>query len=348
MNKNLIFTTIILFCVGYTFSQDTTYLDSKWNTSTKDKCSYFRVESKQDNLYQRIDYFNSTNQIQMKGTYESFDPEVKTGDFIWYHSNGEVKHVGEYRHNKEIGEHIWYFDNGEIEAVENYVNGVFHGLFKEYYKNGKISIYSSFKNGLQSGLTKYYRDDGSLQSEGEFKDGDKNGIWKFYDNEGELLGTQEFKTDYLIPEAKMILKLPNSKWSLADQKEGEYIFKREPIKNKNGLDIIPAIMVYIEDASDYEQDVTLYTIGKQRVFKSKGVNIDTMLIQDSDDYPLTYKNAYFIKSSYTSQGLDHIFFMIHIINKDNKGIQIYLDMTKDIAKDYEQEFWTTIRSIKEE
>jgi transcriptional antiterminator len=43
----------------------------------------------------------------------------------------------------------------------------------------------------------------------------------------------------------------------------------------------------------------------------------------------------------------HNLYMIHIINKDSKGIQIYLDMTKDIEKDYEQEFWTVIRSIRE-
>lgn len=34
------------------------------------------------------------------------------------------------------------------------------------------------------------------------------------------------------------------------------------------------------------------------------------------------------------------------VNANNKGIQIYLDMTKDTAEDYESEFWTTINSIK--
>ena len=63
---------------------------------------------------------------------------------------------------------------------------------------------------------------------------------------------------------------------------------------------------------------------------------------------MTYKNAYFIECSYKQNELDHIFYMIYIINKDNKGIQVFLDMTKDIADDYISEFWTTIKSIREQ
>jgi len=106
-------------------------------------------------------------------------------------------------------------------------------------------------------------------------------------------------------------------------------------------------MVFVEDASTYNQDVTLYSIGKQKPFKESGIKTEKILVQDSEGFPLSYKNAYFIINSYTTEGLDHLLFMIHIINKENKGIQIYLDMTKDIAEEYEQEFWETIESIRE-
>jgi hypothetical protein len=39
--------------------------------------------------------------------------------------------------------------------------------------------------------------------------------------------------------------------------------------------------------------------------------------------------------------------MIHILNKDKTGIQIYMDMTKDIAGKYEEEFVEILRTTKE-
>jgi hypothetical protein len=55
-----------------------------------------------------------------------------------------------------------------------------------------------------------------------------------------------------------------------------------------------------------------------------------------------------MKASYTQNGIDHIFYMAHIIDKHDQGIQLYLDMTKDLGDQYEEEFLTTIRSIKDE
>lgn len=333
------------------FGQDTTYFDSKWKESTVDNANYYRVEIKTNEVFERTDYFASNKQIQMQGEYLTLRPEIKIGEFKWYHANGKLKHIGEYSDNKEIGTHKWYFDNGGIEAIENYTIGQLDGEYKEFNRNGNAVSETSFSNGLQNGLTKYFREDGSLHSVGQFKNSDRDGIWKYYDEQGKLIGTNVFKTDYMIEEANMFLKLPNSDWDLSEKIDGDltqYYFKRTPIADKNGIDIIPAIMVFIEDASKYEQDVTLYSIWKRKPFMEKGIKIEQTLIQDNEDYPLTYKNAYFTKCSYTSNGLDHIFYMIHIINKESKGIQIYLDMTKDIADDYESEFWTTIKSIKEQ
>jgi hypothetical protein len=54
------------------------------------------------------------------------------------------------------------------------------------------------------------------------------------------------------------------------------------------------------------------------------------------------------KCSYTDQNIEHRIYMIFLIDKQNHGIQIYLDMTKSIGKKYEDEFVDVIRSIKEE
>ena len=342
----IIFSILTFNAIG----QDTTYFDYKWKETISTNAIYYRIDIKTENGFKRTDYISSKKQIQMQGEYISSDPDIKTGEFKWYHTNGELKHIGSYSENKEIGTHIWYFDDGKIEVIENYVSGVLNGEYKEFHKNKKPLLETSFTEGKQNGFTRYFRKNGSLHSQGQFKNGNRDGIWNYYDEQGESLGKSVFKMEYTIEEADMFLKLPNNEWKLTEKKIDniiQYYFKRKAIIDKNGKNIIPAIMVFVEDASDYNQDVTLYSATKRIPFMKKGTIIEEVLIQDSENYPLTYKNAYFIKCSYTSNGLEHVFYMIHIINEQNKGIQIYLDMTKDIAADYETEFWETIKSIRE-
>ena len=162
---------------------------------------------------------------------------------------------------------------------------------------------------------------------------------------------QSSKLDISIKEANMLLYMPNSFWKLVDYQKGnltQYIFKRESIKNTSGLDIVPAIMIYVDDAREYKQDITTYSIWKQKPFMEKGVNVDKILTWNDTDYPLSYPNSLFYKCHYTADNIEHILYMIHIINKHNKGIQIYMDITKDIDEQYIEEFLAVIKSIKEQ
>ena len=286
----------------------------------------------------------------MQGKYSSLEPEIKEGKFIWNHSNGNLKHSGEYSKNLQIGEHIWYFENGNIDAIENYQSGKLDGPFKEYYENGAISNETSFLSGQQNGVTKDYREDGSLYSEGNFKNGDRKGIWKYYNNEGAEIGREEYATDFNISEANMFFKLPNSKWFLSSKNidvKSEYVFKREGIVDGKGQEIIPAIMLYIEDASSYE-DLIVFAASKQMPFRSKGIDIDEIVVHENDNYPISYKNSMWYKCHYNSNGQEHLFYMIYIITQSKKGIQLYMDMTKSVAKEYEQEFIETLKTLKEQ
>jgi len=155
------------------------------------------------------------------------------------------------------------------------------------------------------------------------------------------------QTDPGVP-LPFIMKLPNSQWHLAvNEAPGHYIFKREPIKDAEGRDIIPAIMIYVEDASEYKQDVSLFWSRKMQPLTDNGVKVGKVLIQQDKDYPLSFKNAVFVTGTYTDSGVAHIIYMIYIIDKHNKGIQVYLDMTSELQAQYGQEFWTTVRSLKE-
>jgi len=145
-----------------------------------------------------------------------------------------------------------------------------------------------------------------------------------------------------------IFELPNNEWNLViDNPPKQYLFKRSPATDSTGRQIIPAIMLYSEDATSYKGDIAIFCSKKIQPFLDRGVKVPRILSWNVKDYPLTFKNALFAKGEYTSAGLDHIIYMIYIIDKHNKGIQVYLDMTKNIAPKYEPEFWKTIKSLKE-
>jgi len=170
------------------------------------------------------------------------------------------------------------------------------------------------------------------------------------DENSKVEGRKVFKNGYEIKEAKMFLQLPNKEWFLADNSDNKgltlYIFKRNGIVAPNGRTIVPAIMLYIEDAKGYKQDVVAYSSEKISAFPK--IQIKKTLTPNNKELPFSsFKNAMLTIASYSDNGFDHVLYMVYIINKENKGIQLYMDMTKDIADKYEKEFWTTLKSIKE-
>src|SRR5579859_4531292 len=338
----------VVLTTNYSFGQDTVFFDAKWKPTNKKSADFFRIDKKENDHWKRSDFYLQ-GQLQMTGTLKSTDPEIKEGKFEYYHSNGKLKHTGSFKNDREVGEHRWYTDAGTIEAVENYRDGKLNGAFKEYHSNGKLSQETSFKDGLQEGKTIYYSEDGVKLADGNFKDGDRIGIWAYYDESGKIKNTHEFKTDYVIKEANMFIRMPNSEWELTTKSEQptQYVFKRTSVKDREGREIIPGIIVAVEDASKFNHDVTQYTIAKRMQFRNKQLKVDKILIHENKEYPLSYKNAFITKCSYNENGTDNLLYMIHIINDDNKGIQIYMDMTKDLGDEYEQEIWTTMKSIRE-
>lgn len=154
---------------------------------------------------------------------------------------------------------------------------------------------------------------------------------------------------FRIPRTGISLQLPNDKWKPSaetDSSQGVFFFKREPIKDTHNRSIIPAIMVFVEDAKKYNEDLILFSTEKQMSLRKRGLDIDTMQIPTDKGCPLTYRNGIFFKGSYTQNGIAHIMYLIYLIDKEKHGIQLYLDMTADLGGQYEEELLATIRSVK--
>lgn len=330
----------------YCFSQDTTYYDINWIKTNPSNAKYYSIVKKTNRSWQKKDYFLSNKRIQMQGTFSSIDPDVKEGYFEWYFINGQLQNKGSFSHNKKIGEHVWYYDNGNLDLVEHYKDGILEGEYSEYYSKGNLKSKSKFLKGIQEGWTTYYYENSKIQSEGIFKNGERNGIWKYYSEDGKLLGTDTIQTEYNFEKSKLYIKLPNDEWFLAvNESPNHFIFKRHAIIDSNQREIIPAIMIYFEDAKPYKQNLNNYSNDLLKKFTIIE-NIKTEKFGDKD-YPICYKNSILYKFKYKQNNLEHVLYIVHIINSEDVGIQIYLDLTKDISKQYESEFLTTIKSIKE-
>ncbi len=96
---------------------------------------------KKDSLYHVEDYYKS-GQIQMKGTYSSFDKNIKEN----YWCN--------YRTNTKQGLYETWYKNGQMEFRGNFVDGKFHGLSEGWYSSGQISSRSNWVKGTIEGNTK--------------------------------------------------------------------------------------------------------------------------------------------------------------------------------------------------
>jgi protein TonB len=57
---------------------------------------------------------------QMVGEYQSVDPEIEDGDFIFFHTNGQISHKGLYKNGELIGDWDIYNRAGELIDKINY------------------------------------------------------------------------------------------------------------------------------------------------------------------------------------------------------------------------------------
>ncbi|RUT73430.1 alpha/beta hydrolase-fold protein [Ancylomarina longa] len=128
--------------------------------SKNDTIIYKRIIQfdKNDSLYHVRDYYPS-GQIQMEGTYSSFDKSIKESLWCNYHTNTKE---GEFK--------AWY-KNGQIERKANYSMGLRDGLHEYWYSNGRRESIQNYSNGQKNGKCIWWNKDGSVQQELIFKKG---------------------------------------------------------------------------------------------------------------------------------------------------------------------------------
>jgi len=57
---------------------------------------------------------------QMIGDYQSIEPEIEDGDFLFFHTNGQISHKGCYKNGELVGDWTIFNRAGKIIEIVNY------------------------------------------------------------------------------------------------------------------------------------------------------------------------------------------------------------------------------------
>jgi len=121
MIKNT-FTILLLFSIQLTIGQveELEGFELIWKGPLKVRQNYTReIFNGVAGHFTVKDYY-SDGVYQMIGDYQSFDPEIEDGDFLFFHSNGQISHKGCYKNGELVGDWSIYNRAGELIDKINY------------------------------------------------------------------------------------------------------------------------------------------------------------------------------------------------------------------------------------
>jgi len=115
-----------------------------------------------------IEYYCNSN-MKNKLTFVNGRPD---GYAIMYHENGKISEEGTWKSNRWVGNYKLYYENGQVQHqfVFNQ-NGKREGNQTYFYDNGQVAVEGNFVNGKETGTIKEYYENGDKKAEKTFNDG---------------------------------------------------------------------------------------------------------------------------------------------------------------------------------
>ncbi|MDC3090486.1 hypothetical protein OA340_01130 [Paracoccaceae bacterium] len=101
--------------------------------------------------------------------YKKFSNIPFSGHIESYHSNGQLKIIGNFSEGKKVGNWIEYYMSGVKKSEGQFANGKKDGLWKHYFLNTNI------------------------KEKQLFIDGNKDGLWEKFDVHGTLVQTESYQ-----------------------------------------------------------------------------------------------------------------------------------------------------------
>ena len=183
--STLLFMLVVGFLTASVSAQKEMWFDANWNSTSKEKATYYRPKPKvQNNGFWIVDYYMN-GKIQMEGFSLNDNPndEKFHGLVKYYFEDGTLYQEINYDEGKIDGIRKIYFESGKIKTTTVYVDGKKEGKYNEYYETGELFSKGNFENNLKEGNWKTFYKSGKIKEKGNFVKDKKAGTWKiFYKN----------------------------------------------------------------------------------------------------------------------------------------------------------------------
>lgn len=153
------------------------YLDSKWQETTSENNSYYRVIKNyrlNQDLYEIKEYYKS-GAIRTEGYSRDKDKFIKEGEVTTYFENGNKKRKGLYSNKKLIGKESEWYENGnkksEIEYTPEEKESQNKTKIIQYWNKDNIQTIIDGNGNFEESTKEFY-------GVGKLKNGYKDGIWE--------------------------------------------------------------------------------------------------------------------------------------------------------------------------
>jgi len=117
------------------------------------------------------------------------DNSETNGESVWYHDNGQLKTIANFKDNKKNGNYKHYNEKGILLLDANFVDDEFDGEAVSYYATGQLKNKTNYKKGKKEGTETIYFTNGNIKSVTNYKDALYDGKHEsfFIDGTTELL-----------------------------------------------------------------------------------------------------------------------------------------------------------------
>lgn len=110
--------------------------------------------------------------------------KLEQGEWRWWHPNGELEAVGEYRRGQKDGRWERFFDDGRPMMKGEWRADVKHGEWQGYYRSGNLRFSGGYRDGKEHGEWTTFHENGRPHAKGEYAAGEKTGPWVWTDATG--------------------------------------------------------------------------------------------------------------------------------------------------------------------
>jgi antitoxin component YwqK of YwqJK toxin-antitoxin module len=131
--------------------------------------------------------------VNQKAEEGGFTDNRKSGNWMEYYCNGNMKSNVPFQNGRPDGYAIMYYENGNKKEEGQWKINRWVGNYKLYYENGQVQHDFKFnEGGKRDGVQTYKYENGQTAIEGSFANGKESGVIKEYYETGDTKAVKTF------------------------------------------------------------------------------------------------------------------------------------------------------------